>query len=400
MPDAVALTSTDSADDELGPTARRLLVAARELSAARDLTRVMEVVRRAARDLTDADGVTFVLREGEHVHYADEDAIAPLWKGCRFPAGACISGWAMLHRTPVVIEDVYADPRIPVEAYRPTFVRSLAMVPVGSGEPVAAIGSYWATRHLATPREVRLIETLAGFAAGALENEGLIRELRGAVQAREEFLRVAAHELRTPLTAMQLALGTGLRVADREGAAPPLREAFRRAERSADRLGRLVSGLLEAGQRGGERLPLTRAPLDLAGVAGQVADRLRGEGVEIALRADGPLVGSWDRGRIEQVVDSLLSNAIKFGRGLPVEVEVRREGGSATLLVRDRGIGIPPEEQARIFEPFERAVSIRNFSGFGLGLWVVRRNVEAHGGTVELTSRPGEGSTFRVALPL
>src|SRR5690349_9344466 len=107
-----------------------------------DLRGVIRAVRASARRLIGADGVTFVLREGDYCHYAEEDAIAPLWKGRRFPAHTCISGWVTDHRTPAVIPDIFQDPRIPLETYRPTFVRSLAMVPVGSAALVAAIGAY------------------------------------------------------------------------------------------------------------------------------------------------------------------------------------------------------------------------------------------------------------------
>src|SRR5512143_859954 len=115
-----------------------LISVIQELSLSRDLDAIMQIVRRAARQLTGADGATFVLREGPHCFYADEDAIEPLWKGRRFPLEACISGWAMLNRSEAIIEDIYVDPRIPVEAYRPTFVKSLAMVPIRSAAPIGA----------------------------------------------------------------------------------------------------------------------------------------------------------------------------------------------------------------------------------------------------------------------
>src|ERR1043165_3508667 len=121
-----------------------LVQVVQELSLARDVAAVQDITRRAARALTGADGATFVLRDGDRCYYADEDAIAPLWKGQRFPMSACISGWAMLHRQPAIIEDIYSDDRIPHDAYRPTFVKSLLMVPVRAEDPVAAIGAYWA----------------------------------------------------------------------------------------------------------------------------------------------------------------------------------------------------------------------------------------------------------------
>lgn len=137
--------------------------------AAPDLRSVMQAVRDSARVLLDADGVTFVLREGDYCHYADENAIGPLWKGRRFPMHTCISGWVMAHGQPAVIPDIYADPRIPAEAYRPTFVKSLAMVPVGRAALVAAIGAYWATPHAATADEVARLEAMANAAAVVLD---------------------------------------------------------------------------------------------------------------------------------------------------------------------------------------------------------------------------------------
>src|SRR5688572_21112619 len=139
----------------------RLVVVVQELSLARDLPAVAAIVRRAARELTGADGATFILRDADKCHYVDEDAIGPLWKGRKFPLSACISGWSIIHRREAVIEDIYADPRIPHDAYRPTFVKSLAMVPVRTLDPIGAIGNYWAQRHRPTEHEVRLLQALA-----------------------------------------------------------------------------------------------------------------------------------------------------------------------------------------------------------------------------------------------
>jgi len=145
----------------------------------------MAIVRGAVRELTGADGATLVLREDGHCHYVDEDAIGPLWKGQRFPLESCISGWAMLHAQPVAIEDIYADPRIPYAAYRPTFVKSLAMVPIGREHPVGAIGCYWAERHLASAEELELQQALADAMSVGLGNLELYRSLSDARQAAE-----------------------------------------------------------------------------------------------------------------------------------------------------------------------------------------------------------------------
>lgn len=166
-----------------------------QLSLARDIPTVQDIVRHAARRLTGADGATFVLRDGDRCQYADEDAIAPLWKGQRFPMSACISGWAMLHRQPAVIEDIYADDRIPHDAYRPTFVKSLVMVPIRTLDPVGAIGNYWAVRHAPTADEVRLLQALADTTAVAMENVRVFAELEERVRARTAELEAANRNL-------------------------------------------------------------------------------------------------------------------------------------------------------------------------------------------------------------
>jgi diguanylate cyclase (GGDEF)-like protein len=170
----------------------RLLEAVQQLSMAGSLEEVQQVVRTAARDLGACDGATFVLRDGEQCYYADEDAIAPLWKGLRFPLEACVSGFAMLHRTPVAIPDIYADERVPHEAYRPTFVTSMLMVPVRTLDPIAAIGTYWATPHTPTDTEISLLQGLANATSVALDKITVHEQLANAVALRE-----ATHELAT-----------------------------------------------------------------------------------------------------------------------------------------------------------------------------------------------------------
>jgi GAF domain-containing protein len=130
---------------------------------------VVSLVRAYARRIIDCNGVTFVLRDGEYCYYAEEDAIGPLWKGRRFPLSTCISGWVMQHGQPAVIEDIYADERIPADAYRPTFVKSLAMVPVRRPEPLAAIGAYWARPHLATPEQLTSLRVIADAVGASME---------------------------------------------------------------------------------------------------------------------------------------------------------------------------------------------------------------------------------------
>lgn len=378
-----------------------LLAAARDLAAAREVADVTRIVRQAARGLTGADGVTFVLREGDRVHYADEDAIAPLWKGSRFPANACISGWAMEHRTTVVIEDVYADARIPHDLYRPTFVKSLAMVPVRRQDPIAAIGAYWARPHLADRRELALLDALAGLAAVALANASLWAELRRALRARDDFLVRASHELRTPISPLKLRLQSALRRIERGLPAADVREAVALAHRDVTRLESLAEALLDASRVADSGVDLSLEEVDLAGIAREVAGELESEGkVLVDLFLDETVRPVADRQRIGQVLRHLLSNAAKFGGGRPVELRVDADGAFARATVTDHGTGVAADARLRIFDRFERAASDRHFGGLGLGLWLVRQIVEAHGGSIRVASEPGEGATFTVLLPL
>ena len=140
----------------------------RRLSCAHTLAEVMAITTHAARALVNADGVTFVLREGDLCHYADEDAVGPLWKGKKFPIDSCISGWVMEHGAPAIISDIEKDERIPQDAYRPTFVRGLAMVPIRQEEPIGAMGAYWAKKHEATADDLERLQTIANAAALAV----------------------------------------------------------------------------------------------------------------------------------------------------------------------------------------------------------------------------------------
>ncbi|HEY3449549.1 MAG TPA: GAF domain-containing sensor histidine kinase [Myxococcales bacterium] len=388
------------------PSARqsdRLVRAVLELSRQRDLRGVMDVVRVAARDLTGADGVTFVLREGELVHYAEENAIARLWKGQRFPASACISGWVMVHRTPALVEDVFADERIPADLYRPTFVKSLAMVPIRAEDPLGAIGAYWADPHLASETEIELLQSLAESSALAMENAELHLELQRAVSAREEFSAIAAHELRTPLTPLKMLL----EVLSRDPGQDPedLQRRLARMQGQVSRLERLAEHLLDDTRLANGHLLLDLRETDLAELALQAAQRHREDfaarGTPLSVDAPEPVLGLWDASRLDRLLENLLSNALRFAPGLPVTVSVGlADDGRAVLAVADQGPGIPAEAQERVFGRFERAAPLAHFGGFGLGLWIVRQAVDAHRGEVLLDSAPGRGCTFRVLLPL
>jgi PAS domain S-box-containing protein len=255
--------------------------------------------------------------------------------------------------------------------------------------------------------DLGISEDLAHRAAFAIENARLYEEAQRAIRARDEFLSIASHELRTPLTPLQLSIQRLLdsRQGSDSGSAFPerLETALKRSERQVARLTALVDNLLDVSRITSGHLTLQREEFDLAEVTKDVAERFAEEisraECTLTLDASGPVIGVWDRIRIEQVITNLLANAIKYGGGKPIEIRVDQRDGGAQFAIKDYGIGIGAEERERIFERFERAVSSRAYGGLGLGLYIARQILDAHGGSIQVESAPGSGALFNIWLP-
>ncbi len=378
-----------------------------QLSLARGMDEVMAIVRQGARRLTGADGVTFVLRDGDLCFYADEDAVSPLWKGQRFPMSQCISGWAMLHREPVAIEDIYTDPRIPHDAYRLTFVKSLVMVPVRREDPVAAIGAYWARRHPPSPEEVDLLQAIANGAAVAMTNIALYRSLIAARAAAEKanetrsrFFAAANHDLSQPLQAMRLfhdVLDSRIEDLDQRRVLGLLGRAMDSAEALLHELqdvARLDGGLIAKPQS-------VRLATLLRDITGEMAPLAIGKGLDLRLAPGGEHAVATDPVLLRRVMSNLIGNAIRYTETGGVLVGMRRRRDHVVIEVWDTGIGIAPELHDLIFEDFFQVDNpARDRSkGTGRGLAIVRRLCALLNGKVGLASRPGRGSVFRVQLP-
>ena len=395
--------------------ATRLLRAVRELAFARDLQTVAAIACTAARDLTAADGATFVVREPDACHYVDEDAIAPLWKGRRFPVDTCIAGWVMTHGQPAMIPDVHNDPRIVGDVYRPTFVKSLAIASGrGAAQPSVAIGAYWAHSHQASGEEVNALVVLAETAALAMTSvqdyQALVASLEreqtarvaaeAAIPAKDEFLALVAHELRQPLHSTLMAVRV---MAHRPG--PDAEERARAlVERQVMQMSRLVEDLVDAARVVRGPRDLNTVPLDLRDVIHQVAESVfpimaEREHAFVVSTPRQPLMVQGDASRLEQVFFNLLSNAAKYTPpGGRVTLAAERAENDITIAVTDTGRGIDSATLPLIFNLFARGSA--DVSGFGVGLAVSRRLVELHGGTIEVYS-PGTnmGSQFTVRLP-
>ena len=291
-------------------------------------------------------------------------------------------------------------------------VRSAIIVPLLARG--AALGALTLCRGEDLPPfdafDLALAQELARQAATSLDAARLLAEARYAVRIREEFLSLASHELKTPLTALLLQVESLRRGVDRGGVpdSERLSKRLRVVARQGRRLAQLVESLLDISSISSGKLAFDSEPgVDLAAVAraslADLEDTLASAGCVASLRVSGDergrVEGCWDPERVEQLGIILLSNAIKFGAGSPIEVEVTGTPGAACLKVRDRGIGIPPEDQARIFERFERLASTPHHGGFGVGLWIGRELARRMGGSLSVESEPGEGAVFTLRLP-
>ncbi|WP_434387102.1 ATP-binding protein [Melittangium boletus] len=338
---------------------------------------VDEVLRLQPVHLSDASGLGRVLRTGEAelIETCSPEQIRSL---AHSPEAARML--ASLHISSLLCVPLLARGRV---------LGALLLVHDDSG------------RHFSR-EDLRLAEDLARRAAFSVDNARLYREAQEAIRLRDEFLSIASHELKTPLTSLRLQLSFLERHMP-EGARACLGGKLDMAHRQARRLSQLITLLLDVGRIVTGRVSLERSEVDLVRLVREALERLRdmfaGSRSEVTLDAPAPVRGQWDALRLEQVVVNLLSNAAKYGQGRPVTVTVRDDPDTARLVVRDEGIGIAAEDLPRIFDRFERAVSVRHYGGLGLGLYISREIVESHGGRVLVDSAPGQGSTFTVELP-
>jgi hypothetical protein len=402
------------------PAMQRLVSVVQRLSLARDLASIMEIVRHEARSLVNADGASFVLRDGELCFYAAEDAVGPLWKGQRFPLETCISGWTMLNRKAAAIEDIYLDARIPHDSYRPTFVKSLVMTPIRTTAPVGAIGVYWAKQHRATVEEIELLQALADSTSIAIEAADVFANLERKVAERtaevarrnaelevlnkelEAFSYSVAHDLRSPLITIdgftQVVLENTVSLLDE-----PNRQHLERITTAVRRMHRLINDLLGLSKI--VRAPLHNDTVDLSRAAREITHNLQDSAptrladFTIAER----MVVQGDQGLLRIALENLLSNAwkftarkeraqIEFGSGTDTE-------GRTVYFVRDNGAGFDPKYAAKLFSPFQRLHSETQFPGTGIGLATVQRIIHRHGGQVWAESAVNCGAGFYFTLP-
>lgn len=366
------------------------------LETSTDLSTVQEIVRTTARRVANADGATFVLRDIDQCFYADEDSISPLWKGQRFPLTNCISGWAMLNAQTVAIPDIFDDERIPMEAYRPTFVKSLAMVPVGREKPIAAIGAYWARNHQATGEEIGALEQLADAAAAAIERIGVfdaaylpsfqadvgvglvdpVDRIAGGLALGEDRERIARdlHD-----TVLQRMFAAGLRLQRIMGAVDTLQaNEVGEVVELIDTCIRELRGVIFGLQFGHEQMSGFRG--EILAVAAEASRVLRFS-PEVDFEGDVDSVPEALRFDIVGALREMLSNVARHAKASKVRVGCTA-GARFDLVVADDGSGVAPERTR------------------GSGLGNLETRASALGGIFTLEPGPAGGTVARWRIPI
>jgi signal transduction histidine kinase len=250
-----------------------------------------------------------------------------------------------------------------------------------------------------------LVAGLLVIAVDVSEQVAARRIIEEAVQSRDTFISVVSHELRSPMTTLSIQVD-GLLGDVQKGKLTDERAAAKLglARRQIERMNRLIAELIDATRLSTGEVELSREAVDAAELVREIAQRLAAEAQKVGARIDidieESIIGQWDRFRLDQVITNIVTNALRYGEGKPIDITVERQRERAVISVRDRGIGIAKEAQSRIFERFERATSKSAREGLGLGLWIARRIVDALGGRIFVASEPGQGSTFTVELPL
>lgn len=327
------------------------------------------------------------------------------------PSGQMIGGRAFAEQRAIFSADARRDDPAHAAVYEEYGAVAVLAAPITAGERRLGVLVVFAPRApIFATDDLVLVQLLADQAAVILESRALIDEA-ARVRAREEvtrlkddFLSAAAHDLRTPLTTLTAQAQLLERRAQRQPEAPADLDGIRRIIAEAQRLTRLVTELLDASRVEQGQLVGAREPVDLVALAEEVCGRHSTERHPCRVEAASPLLGLYDRLRIQQLFDNLIENAVKYSpAGSSVRVRLWREGDDARLSVADQGIGIPAGDLSRLFERFHRGTNVddRRFAGMGLGLFICHGIAQQHGGRIWAESPgPGQGTTIHLLLPL
>lgn len=404
------ITSTPKFSQE---TMHWMVETIQQLSLSSNLESIMKVVRTVARELTGADGATFVLKDGNYCHYADEDAISPLWKGCKFPMSTCISGWVMINKKEAVIEDIYSDERIPADAYRPTFVKSLVMVPIRTESPIGAIGNYWASKRVPLESEVETLKILADITSVAIENVEIKSTLRKQVEERtqmvnhlekqkeqlEEFTHIIAHNLRSPLASLVLLSDFLGKCEDLD----TIKNFVNKQKTVVDSLMSTFDELINAIQIKMD-FSIKHDYLDFQQSAKKVQELLQCQiedlNAEIYCDFSEAKTVLYPSEYLESIFVNLISNSLKYAhpeRTPVINIKSTKSDNWTYLTFQDNGLGIDLKKHGK--DMFKLRKTFHNMpNSKGVGLFMTKNQIEAMGGEISVESNPENGTTFTIKM--
>ncbi len=390
-----------------------LVETVQKLSLAKDIQSVMEIVRTVARNVTGADGATFVLKDHDMCYYAEEDAISPLWKGSRFPMKICISGWAMINKKPAVIKDIYQDDRIPIDAYKPTFVKSLITVPIRVIDPLGAIGNYWADIHDPTHEEVSILQALADITAVSIENiyfrneleekiterNTMLEQLKNQNEKLEEFNQIISHNLRAPLSNMLI-----------------LNDMVEESEEIEEKLlyiDKLKLVIKHFSNTFEELTEASRVKMDFSIKSDYIelqdfiessiellSGDIQKKEADITFDISELKTINYPKEYLNSIFQNLIENALKYSspnRKPKLHIKSFKKDGWSSLIFQDNGIGIDltkhKDDMFKLHKVFHN-----HPDAHGFGLYIIKTQIEAMGGNISLESIPEQGTTFQIQL--
>jgi signal transduction histidine kinase/FixJ family two-component response regulator len=332
------------------------------------------------------------------------------WPRQALPLGSYLPGYVWQNQKPVWVSR--SGEGDPLEAFvLPGCERMQTAVGVPVAvhrEVIGVLELYSATQTDPDASLLEIMAAIGGQLGQAIKRDQAVRNGLEAIRSRDVFFSIASHELKTPITSLKMMLQLAQRGVDAQRnvtlPAPKLAKTLSISIKQVNQLTRLVEDMLDVVKIRGGHLQFDKQMTDLSTLIESVLDRYAGAMLaaqcEVHCDIDGGVVGLWDPIRLEQVVVNLLANAIKYAPGAPIDIKLGRQGDSARLVVRDYGPGIPADKRRAVFQRFERGNALRSIGGLGLGLFIVKHVVEAHGGTVNLDGEDGQGSTFTISLPL
>ncbi len=396
----------------LDDVSSELIRVIQKLSLAHSLDDITTTVRTSARNLVHADGATFVLRDEEQCHYVDEDAISSLWKGMKFPLKACISGWSMLHNEQVTIEDIYQDERIPHDAYKPTFVKSLTITPIRKEEPIGAIGTYWAKNYTPTKEELEALQALADTTSIAIKNVNTLEKLKKRTENLERinqrlnrFTWIVSHDLKEPLRSISLNLSMiEEELINNESISKdyPIYKYIEKINKDIKVSEQLITDLLDIAKL--ENHERSISAISLENVVKEVLllfeTTVKGKKINVEYK-NLPIVRA-DPVLITRVFQNIISNSIKFQKNNhepKIIINAEIQGPHWVVSIEDNGIGIPKDYHEKVFDFFSHIHNRIDFPGSGVGLSICKMIIKDFGGKIWIDPEYQTGCRIYFTLP-